>query len=189
VKTLMSQRQTTIPDPVSAAVSLAEQICELLTKIRRLQARTHAEVAIVGAAIIEEKILRALLTKMRRLSGEMHKRLFDGYGPLSSFSGKIDVAYALQIITKEKYDDLTTIRKLRNKFAHSMSLVNFDSVEIRTLFKEFSAFDDATRDYQVYYLLKLKEIEAHLDHVIESGTSTMDKHSPDGGGKTTASID
>lgn len=163
--------------------NIPEQIGELFTKSRRLQECTHAGVAIVGAAIIEEQILRALLTKMRPLSREMDKGLFDGYGPLSSFSGKIDMAYALQIITKETYNDLTTIRRLRNKFAHSMSLLNFNSVEIRALFKQFSAFDDATRDYQAYYLLKLKEIDVHLDHVIKSGTSTMDKHSLDGGDK------
>lgn len=163
--------------------TIPEQIGELFTKSMRIQAHTHAGVAIVGAAIIEEQILRALLTKMRLLNGKMYKRLFDGYGPLSSFSGKIDMAYALQIITKETYDDLTTIRRLRNKFAHSMSLINFNSVEIRALFKKFSAFDDTTRDYQAYYLLKLKKIDVHLDHVIKSGTSTMDKHSLDGGDK------
>jgi DNA-binding MltR family transcriptional regulator len=148
--------------------NLPEQIGGLVTNIRRLQARTHAEVAIVGAALVEEQVLRALLTKMRRLSGGMHKRLFDGYGPLSSFSGKVDVAYALQIITKETYDDLTTIRKLRNKFAHSTTPVNFDSIEIRTIFKQFNAFNDAPKDYQAYYLLKLIEIDGHLNHVIES---------------------
>lgn len=49
--------------------NLSEQIAELFAGIRRVQVRTHAEVALVGAAIIEEQILRALLTKMRPLSG------------------------------------------------------------------------------------------------------------------------
>jgi DNA-binding MltR family transcriptional regulator len=170
---------TTIKKLSEQFAGLSERIGGLITNIKKLQARTHAEVAIVGAAMIEEQLLRALLTKMRRLSRDMHKRLFDGYGPLSSFSGKIDVAYALHIITKEIYDDLTTIRRLRNKFAHSTSSVNFDSVEIRALFKQFRAFDDATTDYQAYYLIKLKDIDGHLDRVIGSGTSTIENHSPD----------
>lgn len=110
----------------------------------------------------------------------MRKRLFDGYGPMSSFSGKIDMAYALQIITKKAYDELTTIRRLRNKFAHSIALVSFDSDEIRALFKHFSAFESATKDYQAYYLLKLKEIDTFLDRVIEDGLSTRDEQPSDG---------
>ena len=109
----------------------------------------------------------------------MRKRLFDGYGPMSSLSGKIDMAYALKVITKKAYDDLTTIRRLRNKFAHSMALVNFDSAEIRALFKHFSTFDNATTDYQAYYLLKLEEIDTLLDRVIGNGPSPMDEQSSD----------
>jgi DNA-binding MltR family transcriptional regulator len=104
---------------------------------------------------------------MRPLSAEMKKRLFDGYGPLSSFSAKIDLSYALQIVPKDKYVDLVTIRKIRNQFAHSMSLVNFESPEIRATFKKFSNFDATATDYQRYYLRKLKEIDSHLDQTIK----------------------
>jgi len=120
-----------------AMSNLSEQITELISNIRALQPRTHAEIGVVGAAIIEEQLLRALLTKMRPLSGEMKKRLFDGYGPLSSFSAKIDLSYALQILNKDQYDDLTVIRRIRSQFGHSMPLVNFDKPEMREHFKRF----------------------------------------------------
>jgi DNA-binding MltR family transcriptional regulator len=146
--------------------NLSEQITQLINNIRAVQARTPAEVGIVGAAIIEEQLLRALLTKMRPLSGEMKKRLFDGYGPLSSFSAKIDLSYALQIIDKDQYDDLTLIRRIRNQFAHSMSLVNFDNLEIRTHFKQFKTLQAGETDYRGFYLRKLQEIDRHLDNAI-----------------------
>jgi DNA-binding MltR family transcriptional regulator len=146
--------------------NLSEQIAEFVNNIRKLQARTHAEVGIVGAAIIEEKLEKALLTKMRPLSGEMKRRLFEGYGPLSSFSAKIDLSYALQVIDKRMRDDLTIIRKIRNQFAHSMSLVNFVSPEIIAYFKHFKITDIKESDYQMYYLRKLKEIETYLDYAI-----------------------
>ena len=46
---------------------LSDQISNFFNSIRKLQARTHAEVGIVGAAIIEEQLLQALLAKMRTL--------------------------------------------------------------------------------------------------------------------------
>jgi DNA-binding MltR family transcriptional regulator len=146
--------------------NLSEQITELISNIRAFQARTHAEIGLVGAAIIEQQLLRALLTKMRPLSGEMKKRLFDGYGPLSSFSAKIDLSYALQILNKDQYDDLTVIRRIRTQFAHAMPLVNFDSPEIRAHFKSFNTLQAGETDYRAFYLRKLQEIDRHLDNAI-----------------------
>jgi DNA-binding MltR family transcriptional regulator len=146
--------------------NLSEQITELIGNIRALQARTHAEIGLVGATIIEEQLLRALLTKMRPLSGEMKKRLFDGYGPLSSFSAKIDLSYALQIINKDQYDDLTVIRRIRNQFAHAMPLLNFDSPEMRAHFKSFNSGQEGETDHRAFYLRKLQEIDRHLDNAI-----------------------
>jgi len=146
--------------------NLSEQVTELISSIRALQSRTHSEIGIVGAAIIEEQLLRALLTKMRPLSGEMKKRLFDGYGPLSSFAAKIDLSYALQIINKAQYDDLTVVRRIRNQFAHAMPLINFDSPEIRAHFKSFNTVQEGETDYRAFYLRKLQEIDKHLDNAI-----------------------
>src|SRR6202171_4414435 len=137
--------------------NLSDEINEFIASIRRVQARTHAEIGIVAAAIIEEKLSEVLLTKMRPLSGEMKKRLFDGYGPLSSFSAKIDLSYALQILNKDQYDDLTVIRRIRNQFGHSMSLVNFDKSEIREHFKRFKTLQAGETDYRAFYLRKLQE--------------------------------
>jgi hypothetical protein len=142
---------------------LSEQISALVNNIRRLQARTHAEVGIVGAAIIEEQLLLALVARMRPLPADMKRKLFDGYGPLASFSAKIDLSYALHIVTKEQYEDLTAIRKIRNEFAHAIALLNFDSLAIRAHFKHFKTIEANVTDYQAYYLRKLKEIEAHLE--------------------------
>ncbi|SRR5216683_899646 len=156
--------------------NLSEQITELISNIRAHQARTHAEIGLVGAAIIDQQLLRALLTKMRPLSGEMKKRLFDGYGPLSSFSAKIDLCYALQIINKEQYDDLTVIRRIRTQFAHAMSLVNFDSPEMRAHFKSFNTLQEGETDYRAFYLRKLQEIDRHLDNAIGEADPSSDSH-------------
>jgi len=50
--------------------------------------------------------------------------------PLSSFSSRIKAAYCLGLISKSIYDDLETIRKIRNKFAHKTHGYTFDEPEI-----------------------------------------------------------
>jgi hypothetical protein len=161
--------------PEKIMSDLSDHINDFITSVRRLQARTHAEIGIVAAAIIEEKLTEALLTKMRPLSGEMKKRLFEGYGPLSSFSAKIDLSFALQVIDTQARSDLTVVRKIRNQFAHSVSLVNFTSPGIVAHFQHFN-LPQGESDYQGFYLRKLKEIDIHLDHIIQAGP-TMDTRS------------
>lgn len=56
---------------------------------------------------------------MRALSNNMAERIFDGYGPLSTFSAKIDVAFALDLIDADVHRDLRTIKDIRNCFAHT----------------------------------------------------------------------
>jgi DNA-binding MltR family transcriptional regulator len=53
-----------------------------------------------------------------------------GYGPLSSFRAKIDIAYALGAISQKTRTELSHIKGVRNKFAHSYRPINFESGSI-----------------------------------------------------------
>jgi DNA-binding MltR family transcriptional regulator len=70
---------------------------------------------------------------MVSLSIEERDRLFTGTGPLSSFSTKIQLAYAMGIIGKKVRHDLDTIREMRNAMAHASKQINFETKEIVTL--------------------------------------------------------
>lgn len=50
--------------------------------------------------------------------------------PLSSFSSRIKAAYCLGLISKDIYQDLNTVRTIRNRFAHKMHGYTFDDPEI-----------------------------------------------------------
>ena len=50
--------------------------------------------------------------------------------PLSSFSSRIRAAYCLGLISKDEYEDLNIIRKIRNRFAHRLHDLSFDDHEI-----------------------------------------------------------
>ncbi|OCY31909.1 hypothetical protein BFR75_08590 [Acinetobacter pittii] len=50
------------------------------------------------------------------------KSILDGFGSLSSFSNRIQVAYIFNLIDKEVLLELNSFRKIRNDFAHQWDL-------------------------------------------------------------------
>lgn len=70
------------------------------------------------------------------------KELFDpNRGPLVSLPTKARIAYALGLIEQTTLDDLKQIRKMRNKFAHSIK-INFADKEIVGIVKDLSTVDE-----------------------------------------------
>jgi hypothetical protein len=53
-----------------------------------------------------------------------------GYAPLANFAAKIEMAYALEIISKDTYDALRLINKIRVVFAHSKKFTYFNDTKI-----------------------------------------------------------
>lgn len=69
--------------------------------------------------------LRSLVVDAKVADG-----LFQAVGPLSSFSQRIAVARAFGLISKNDYNDLTLIRKIRNYFAHHPLEASFSTPPI-----------------------------------------------------------
>jgi hypothetical protein len=103
-----------------------------------LRRRTHAGTVIAASAKIENVLEKLLLVYMRSLTKTEHDRLFRGYGPLSTFGAKTDVAYALKMIPKSMFDALNILRRLRNEIAHSEETVDLSHPKIKPLFKQLS---------------------------------------------------
>lgn len=81
--------------------------------------------AILAASFLEEVLeetIRSFLIEDKSVDN-----LFKGYSPLSTFSSKIDISYALGLITKEMKQDLDVVRKVRNHFAHNWKDASFDN--------------------------------------------------------------
>ena len=81
-----------------------------------------------------ERKLQALFTKG---NSRNRQRLFDLNGPFSSFSSKILAAYTIGWIDSDVFHDLELLRKIRNKFAHTIDVKHFEDVEVKKLFNEF----------------------------------------------------
>ena len=90
---------------------------------------------IVAAAILEDDLAKVLETILvaNDVPEKHRKEMFDVNGPLSSFSSKMLICYGFGLISRDVFDDLTKIRRLRNRFAHSSGDVDFFSEEINSI--------------------------------------------------------
>lgn len=88
-------------------------------------------VAILAVSYLENALEKNLLNRL--VSHNRVENLFRGYGPLATFSAKINVAYAVGLIPEHITKDLHTLRKIRNRFAHETTSLNFGSQAISDL--------------------------------------------------------
>jgi hypothetical protein len=137
---------------------------DLSTAFDKLFGYVDGHIATVGAASLDASLEGALLTRFQPLSKEMKGRLFRGYGPLASFASKIDVAFALSIVSKETYDTLRLANRVRVAFAHSKKLTSFIDPEISPLLSNLK-LDASQPAIKAQFLTKLGELEAQLKAV------------------------
>lgn len=102
---------------------------------------SQASLLLMTVSTIESRLEVVLLATMRpNLSNTMRESLFKNYGPLSSFSAKIDLAYAWEKIDEETRDDLRVLKEIRNQFAHSPMLRHVNDAEMEKLFRKFKGY-------------------------------------------------
>lgn len=119
---------------------------DLAETIRRMARETETAFAIVLASRTEDWLQFSIQAMMRRLSKTKADRLFCGYGPLSTFSAKIEIGYALKIFDDDILLDLKSIQGIRNKFAHAKEPRHFDDPDLEPLFQKLSGWSkDAKR--------------------------------------------
>jgi len=97
-----------------------------------------------GAVMIAAEILSTALENLfetiipNDYGKKRRKEMLSYPAPLGTLSGKADIAYAVQIISKEVYHSITLLRRLRNKAAHSD--VGFKLSEHKDRLKELLEF-------------------------------------------------
>lgn len=93
-------------------------------------------IVIMSVTVLEGWVETVIKTKMRGLSNSLHERIFRGYGPLSSFSAKIDVGFALGLFDEAIHRDLRALKDIRNAFAHTSSPMHFKSAALAPEFQK-----------------------------------------------------
>lgn len=101
---------------------------------------------LVSASFLEEaleSLLRARFSMRHPKSKAYFKKLFGDFRSLYSFSAKLEICYAMDLIGEWMYRDLEIVRKLRNRFAHSVESARFDLPEVVQLTEKLKAADIA----------------------------------------------
>lgn len=99
---------------------------------------------VLSLSAFAEDSLGTLLTAFM-LPSDAATKLVEGFNaPLGTFSGRIKAAYSLGLITKTQSDDLESLRKIRNEFAHTWQAIEISKPNISALIKKmsFSRIDD-----------------------------------------------
>ena len=115
---------------------------------------------IVLASRIERTLEFVIEGHMPLMSNKSKRTLFEGYGPLSSFSAKIDVAKASGYITMSQAKVLDTIRAIRNKFAHAEEDLHLDHPVIAPLAAKLP--DAAKTNNQCRFLRSIRGVECRI---------------------------
>ncbi len=88
--------------------------------------------SILAASIFDDllgNILKVFLIKDLKSDND----LFNGFGPLSTFSSKIKISYRLGLISEKEFKQLETFKKIRNKFAHQLTSKSFTDPDLKDL--------------------------------------------------------
>jgi len=93
--------------------------------------------AVIAAAVLDEILQMLLLARFIELGSKRKEALFDKIGaPLWTLSAKIEVAFALGVISNEARLAAHFIRDVRNKFAHQIEALSFDHPDIAEIIEK-----------------------------------------------------
>src|SRR5579862_1293119 len=87
---------------------------------------------LIGGAYVEDAL--GSLLKAVLIDGETSNGLLNNPKDiLSSYSPKADMCYCLGLIPKSVYNNVKNIAKIRNRFAHSHTMIDFTDAEVMQL--------------------------------------------------------
>lgn len=159
-KGMSKSKESELPSTGKIQRDRASKLFETLSK------ESDRGLVLVSAAYLDETLedlLRSVFSIRRTKSKSLINPLFDGYGPLGTFSAKTRIAHSLDLISKWMYSDIEIVRRMRNVFAHGIDSVSFDDPEISKLTERLKGADHAVRqkykgaDHGVKSTIKNKE--------------------------------
>lgn len=105
---------------------------DLAAFVSELQLETDRGLPLVGAALIDEKLLETLQSFF--VEGKSSKRLLaGGNAPLGTLSSRVETCHALGLIDEFECSEISLVRKIRNEFAHSKHGISFGTERIKGL--------------------------------------------------------
>lgn len=138
----------------------------------------HAEsdrAAALLAGIVAEGYTETLLRGFTRTGSDVD-RLFDIYGPLSSFSARINVAYAFGLIDEHLRSDLDYIKRVRNYFAHELRDASFGVSPVREFCANLSTRETSPKP-RIQYLMAVGLAVGQMHNILLARKQAIVQHS------------
>lgn len=132
---------------------------ELQEVWRSLREGSPITTAILAAGIVEHELETALRACFSRSDDETWKLLTNDNGPLGTFNQKIIAAYGFGIVDDTVKHALDSIRQIRNVFAHTKRLIDFDHELIVQELKKVS-LPQEKRSHLSKRLSRVREMES-----------------------------
>jgi DNA-binding MltR family transcriptional regulator len=159
---------------------------DIVKFVHKLERLSHPGIAMNLSAQLESMVREIIQGNMPNLSERSKAKLFENYGPLSSFSAKIDIAYALGHISAPEHRLLHAIRQIRNKFGHTIdSALDFEHSDLDDLLAKLPAprKPDARRvvDFASAFIDCKVMLNKHLETnaLIKALKERVDKRKPE----------
>lgn len=108
-----------------------------------LQKESDRGDVLVSAAFFDTTLERLLVARFSSGDAKRAKLiepLFDAFGPLSTFSAKIRISYAIDLLHESMANDLDLVRRIRNAFAHSLEPKTFQDPDITSMVDNLVGF-------------------------------------------------
>jgi hypothetical protein len=101
-------------------------------------------IGLLAPIILDERLKGAIQAKWfnrKTRSGMLLEDLFRDGGELGNLGTRARIGFAIGLFTPETLDDLLTIIKIRNRFAHSLEVKDFNGSPISDLVKNLKIID------------------------------------------------
>jgi len=134
----------------------AELSVDFLIKITN---ESERGAVLVGGSKIDEYLENLVIKILPVKSKSYQSRLLNYPGPLSSFSGKIELLFAFRIIDEKLYNSLNSLRKIRNDAAHSSKDFSLQKIKNKLdLIYDFEdGFKNAAKELAFKNLIQFKK--------------------------------
>jgi len=147
--------------PEAAPEELKENILEWVTFRSELSKESDRGCALLAASHLDFLIEELLKVKMVGTKKQIQS-LFDFNGPMGTFSSRILISYSIGLISKSYVNDLQIIRKVRNEFGHSPSIINFDDEKIASFCNNLFLIDDSNRANKAKFITSVAFLSGSL---------------------------
>jgi hypothetical protein len=145
--------------------------------IKEIDEGSPRSAVLIGGALVENALHTLILSRTVKLTSSEKDSLFGGYKPLSSFSAIISVGYAFGCFGPKTRDDLELTRLLRNTFAHTPQVIDFETPEVSDATKRFNSIRNAAASAEwpsrKRYSMGIHGLALHIFALIDRNKAKM----------------